>query len=37
MNKVAERKIYRNISVLKEKGWIERIGAKKNGYWNILK
>ena len=21
---------------LKEHGWIERIGAKKNGYWKII-
>jgi len=26
----------RNISKLKEMGYIERIGAKKNGYWKVL-
>ena len=24
------------IKKLKEHGWIERIGAKKNGYWKII-
>jgi predicted HTH transcriptional regulator len=32
---LSERAIYYNLSVLKEKGFIERIGAKRNGYWKI--
>lgn len=27
----------RNLSKLKEMEYIERIGAKKNGYWKVLK
>jgi ATP-dependent DNA helicase RecG len=29
--------IYRNISKLKEKGIIKRIGTRKNGHWQIIK
>ena len=29
--------IKRNIKELKDLGYIERIGARKNGYWKILK
>lgn len=25
-----------NLTFLKENGYIERIGAKKNGYWKVL-
>ncbi len=31
------RTIKRNITVLKENYYIERIGSKKSGYWKILK
>lgn len=34
---VSEITIKRNIKELKEKGYIERVGARKNGYWKILK
>lgn len=34
---VSEITIKRNIKELKEKGFIERVGARKNGYWKILK
>lgn len=33
--KASERTIKRNIKVLKDNGYIERIGAKKNGYWKV--
>ena len=29
------RTVKRNIEILKENGYIERIGARKNGYWII--
>ena len=29
--------IFRNISNLKEKGIIQRVGARKNGYWQVIK
>ena len=35
--KVSEVTIKRNIKELKEKGYIEREGSKKTGYWKILK
>ena len=25
-----------NISFLRENGYIERVGSKKSGYWNVL-
>lgn len=31
------RTIKRNISILKENGYIQRVGSKKKGYWKILK
>lgn len=31
------RTIKRNIKKLKEKGYIERIGSKKIGYWKVIK
>ncbi len=34
--KISEKTVKRNVSKLKEKGIIERIGADKNGYWKIL-
>ncbi|MDR1544697.1 MAG: DeoR family transcriptional regulator [Prevotellaceae bacterium] len=33
--KISERKIRENIHKLKEKGILERHGAKRNGYWKI--
>lgn len=30
------RSVQRYISLLKEKGYIERIGANKNGYWKVI-
>ncbi len=32
---ISLRTIKRNIEILKEKGYIERVGSKKNGYWKI--
>ena len=37
MLNLSEVTIKRNIKELKDKGYIERIGAKKNGSWKILK
>jgi len=34
---ISLRTIKRDIIILKESGYIERVGAKKNGYWKILK
>lgn len=34
---ISLRTIKRNIDILKNDGYIERIGAKKSGYWKILK
>lgn len=34
--KISEKTVKRNISKLKEKGIVERIGADKNGYWKII-
>lgn len=31
------RTIKRNMDILKEDGYIERVGSKKSGYWKILK
>ena len=33
--KISSRTVERNINILKEKGILERIGADKNGYWQI--
>lgn len=33
---LTEQCIRKLIKKLKEHGWIERIGAKKNGYWKII-
>ena len=35
--KINTRNIEKNLKILKEKGYIQRIGADKNGYWKILK
>ena len=34
---LSETSIYNNIQKLKAQGFIERVGADKNGYWKILK
>lgn len=34
---ISERKIRENISKLKQKGFVERIGPDKGGYWRIAK
>ena len=34
---LSETSIYNNIQKLKAQGYIERVGADKNGYWKILK
>ena len=34
---LSETSIYNNIQELKAQGYIERVGADKNGYWKILK
>jgi predicted HTH transcriptional regulator len=31
------RNVQRYISNLREKGFIDRVGANKNGYWKVLK
>lgn len=31
------RSVQRYISNLREKGFIDRVGANKNGYWKVLK
>lgn len=33
--KISKRTVLRNISILKEKGLIKRIGMEKTGYWLI--
>ena len=35
--KIPLRTVKRNIEKLKEEGYIERVGSKKTGYWNIKK
>jgi predicted HTH transcriptional regulator len=32
---ISARKVKENISMLKEKGLVERIGNEKSGYWKI--
>ena len=32
---VSETAIEKNINVLKENGYVERIGSKKSGYWKV--
>jgi len=34
--KISKRKIEQNISKLKQKGIIQRIGSAKGGYWQII-
>jgi len=33
---INEKNIRNNISILKQKGIIERIGSDRKGYWNII-
>ena len=33
---IAKKNIENNIKKLKEKGYVERIGAAKGGYWSII-
>lgn len=33
---ISETAVENNITFLKENGFIERVGAKKNGYWRVL-
>ncbi|SCW57875.1 Predicted transcriptional regulator, contains HTH domain [Lachnospiraceae bacterium C10] len=33
---ISETAVENNITFLKENGYIERVGAKKNGYWRVL-
>lgn len=33
---ISESAVENNLTFLKENGYIERIGAKKNGYWKVL-
>ncbi|MCM1560290.1 MAG: winged helix-turn-helix transcriptional regulator [Butyrivibrio sp.] len=33
---VSKTAVENNISFLRENGYIERIGSKKTGYWNVL-
>lgn len=35
--KLGKTTIDKGISELKKKGYIERVGSNKNGYWNVLK
>ena len=32
-----ESTVARNLKKLEEKGFIERVGANKNGYWKVIK
>lgn len=34
--KISQRKIKENITKLKEKGLIRRVGPAKGGYWEII-
>ena len=34
---ISERTINRTLKMLRENGYIVRVGARKNGYWGILK
>lgn len=36
MLEISETAVENNITFLKEHGFIERVGAKKNGYWKLL-
>jgi len=33
---IAKKNIENNIKKLKEKGYVERVGAAKGGYWSII-
>jgi ATP-dependent DNA helicase RecG len=32
---ITARSIERNISILKDKGLLERVGSDRTGYWNV--
>ncbi|MBQ9813729.1 MAG: hypothetical protein IJM54_10530 [Thermoguttaceae bacterium] len=32
---VGDNTIYKGLSVLKKRGYIERVGSKKSGYWKV--
>ena len=32
---ISNRKITRNIVILKKKGLLERVGSRKKGYWKV--
>ena len=34
---ISETAVENNINYLRENGYLERIGAKKNGYWKVMK
>ena len=34
---ISQRKIEENISKLKKKGLLKRIGSPKGGYWEVIK
>jgi predicted HTH transcriptional regulator len=34
--KITVRNIKANIAKLKERGLIDRVGARKNGYWKVI-
>ncbi len=33
---ISKTAVENNISLLRENGYIERVGSKKAGYWNVL-
>lgn len=33
---ISETAVENNITFLKQNGYVERVGAKKNGYWKVL-
>lgn len=33
---ISERTIFRELSILKQLGYIRRVGSKKTGYWEAL-
>jgi ATP-dependent DNA helicase RecG len=34
---ISERSVYKNFNELREKKLIERIGGRKDGFWQIIK
>ena len=33
---ISETAVEKNLSYLKDNGYIERVGSKKSGYWKVL-